>query len=160
MTEIKNIDELPLNSNSNGTYDFLNGSFRRRISKKLESKNWKCRKDGLEELNKLILKLENFDYEIFILLPKILIDQHQGNLEYALDIINVFFDKKFFIPRDNVNILNDIIKNLIEKCFSSSKNNIKEKSKEAIIKGVENLSNTDILCENIIYLILKIQKLI
>ena len=23
MTEIKNIDELPLNSNSNGTYDFL-----------------------------------------------------------------------------------------------------------------------------------------
>ena len=64
MTEIKNIDELPLNSNSNGTYDFLNGSFRRRISKKekeeenefnltiskkIESKNWKCRKNDLEE---------------------------------------------------------------------------------------------------------------
>ena len=40
-----------------------------------------CRKDSLEELNKLILKLENFDYKIFILLPKILIDQHQANLE-------------------------------------------------------------------------------
>ena len=99
MTEIKNIDELPLNSNSNGTYDFLSkmealeeeyqkkkkeeeNEFNLPISKKLESKNWKCRKDGLEELNKLILKLENFDYEIFILLPKILIDQHQGNLEF------------------------------------------------------------------------------
>ena len=41
-----------------------------------------CRKDSLEELNKLILKLENCDYKIFILLPKILIDQHQGNLEF------------------------------------------------------------------------------
>ena len=34
MTEIKNIDELPLNSNSNGTYDFLNGSFRKEYQKK------------------------------------------------------------------------------------------------------------------------------
>jgi len=178
MTETKNIDEIPLTSNSTGTYDFLSkmealeeeyqknkkeeeNEFNLPISKRIESKNWKCRKSALEELNKLILKLENFDYEIFILLPKILIEQHQGNLEYAIDIINLFFDKKFFIPRENINILNDILKNLIEKCFSSSKNHLKEKSKEAIIKGVENLSNTDILCENIINLFnTKNQKLI
>ena len=178
MTERNNLDDIPLTSNSTGTYDFLSkmeileaeyqknkkeeeNEFNLPKSKKLESKNWKCRKDGLEELNKLILKLENFDYEIFILLPKILIDQHQGNLEFAVDIVNRFFDKKFFIPRENINILNDILKNLIEKCFSSSKNHLKEKSKEAIIKGVENLSNTDILCENIINLFkTKNQKLI
>ena len=69
--------------------------------------------------------------------------------------------KKFFIPRENINILNDILKNLIEKCFSSSKNHLKDKSKDAIIKGVENLSNTDTLCENIINLFnTKNQKLI
>ena len=79
--------------------------------KKIESKNWKCRKDSLEELNKLILKLENFDYEIFILLPKILIDQHQGNLVFAVDIVDRFLNKKFFIPRENINILNDILNN-------------------------------------------------
>ena len=45
-----------------------------------------------------------------------------------------------------------MIKNLLEKCFSSSKNYLKDKSKDTIIKGVENLSNTDILCENIINL--------
>ena len=38
MTEIKNIDELPLNSNSNGTYDFLNGSFRKEYQKKQKVK--------------------------------------------------------------------------------------------------------------------------
>ncbi len=107
-------------------------------------------KRWFKRINKLIL--ENFDYEIFILLSKILIDQHQSNLEFALDIVNRFFDKKFFIPRENINILNDIFKNLIEQCFSSSKNHLKDKSKDAIIKGVENLSNTDILCENIINL--------
>ena len=90
-----------------------------------------------------------------------MIDQHQGNLEFAVDIVNRFFDKKFFIPRENINILNDILKNLIEKCFSSSKNHLKDKSKDAIIKGVENLSNTDNLCENIINLFnTKNQKLI
>ena len=72
-----------------------------------------------------------------------------------------FLTKKFFIPRENINILNDILKNLIEKCFSSSKNHLKDKSKDAIIKGVENLSNTDTLCENIINLFnTKNQKLI
>ena len=38
MTEIKNIDELPLNSNSNGIYDFLNGSFRKEYQKKKKKK--------------------------------------------------------------------------------------------------------------------------
>ena len=45
--------------------------------------------------------------------------------------------------------------------FSPSKNHLKDKSKDAIIKVVENLSNNDILCENIINLFnTKNQKLI
>ncbi len=178
MTERNNLDDIPLTSNSTGTYDFLSkmeileaeyqknkkeeeNEFNLPKSKKLESKNWKCRKSALEEIKNDILKMEEFDLEIFKLLPKTLIEQHQGNLEFALDNILSFLDKKFFIPRENLNILNDILKHLIEKGFSSSKNQIKEKSKEAIIKSVENLSNTDILCENIIKLFeTKNQKLI
>ena len=136
MTERNNLDDIPLTSNSTGTYDFLSkmeileaeyqknkkeeeNEFNLPKSKKLESKNWKCRKSALEEIKNDILKMEEFDLEIFKLLPKTLIEQHQGNLEFALDNIISFFDKKFFIPRENLNILNDILKHLIEKGFSS-----------------------------------------
>ena len=81
MTETKNIDEIPLTSNSTGTYDFLSkmealeeeyqknkkeeeNEFNLPISKRIESKNWKCRKSALEELNKLIIfshKISVFD---------------------------------------------------------------------------------------------------
>ena len=45
--------------------------------------------------------------------------------------------------------------------FFFFKKALKDKSKDAIIKGVENLSNTDTLCENIINLFnTKNQKLI
>lgn len=171
-----NIDELPCACGS--AYDFESKmaqmekeyeekkkqeerEFNLPFNQKILSKNWKCRKSALDEISTKINSLESFDIELFKLFPKIAQEQHQGNLEFGIDIIINFYNKKFPITNDNMHIINETVKSLIEKGFSSLKASIKEKSKEAIVKSVENLSSTDTLCENINHLVeTKNQKLI
>ena len=120
------------------------------LSEKIINKNWKVRKSALEEIESKVNGLSSFDPELFIILSKILTDSHQGNLEEAVNILNSYLEKNLPVPNENQNELNIIIKLLIEKCYSSSKQALKDKSKDMIISFVEYLNNTDILVDNII----------
>ena len=120
------------------------------LEQKIINKNWKVRKSALEEISSKVNNLNEFDPEIFKYLSQILSDQHQGNLEEAVNILSSYLEKDFPIPKENQNELNIIIKLLIEKCYSSSKQALKDKSKDMIISFVEYLNNTDILVDNLV----------
>lgn len=119
------------------------------LEQKITNKNWKVRKSALEEIASKVDNLNSFDPEIFKYLSQILTDQHQGNLEEAVNILNSYLEKDFPVPKENQNELNTIIKLLIEKCYSSSKQALKDKSKDMIISFVEYLNNTDTLANNL-----------
>ena len=119
------------------------------LSEKITNKNWKVRKSALEEISSKVTNLSSFDPDLFKLLPQILRDPHQGNLEEAVNIVNSYLEKDFTVPKENQNELNIIIKLLIEKCYSSSKQALIDKSKDMIISFVEYLNNTDILVDNL-----------
>ena len=119
------------------------------LAQKITNKNWKVRKSALEEIASKVNNLNSFDPEIFKYLSQILADQHQGNLEEAVNILNSYLEKDFPVPKENQNELNTIIKLLIEKCYSSSKQALKDKSKDMIISFVEYLNNTDTLVDNL-----------
>ena len=120
------------------------------LSEKIINKNWKVRKSALEEISSKVNELSSFDSDLFKILSQILTDSHQGNLEEAVNILNSYLEKEFPVPKESQNELNIIIKLLIEKCYSSSKQALKDKSKDMIISYVEYLSNTDILVDNLI----------
>ena len=122
------------------------------LPEKIKNKNWKVRKSALDEISSKVNELSSFDPDLFKILSQILTDSHQGNLEEAVNILNSYLEKDFAIPKESQNELNLIIKLLIEKCFSSSKQALKDKSKDMIISFVEYLNNTDILVENLITL--------
>ena len=122
------------------------------LSEKIINKNWKIRKSALEEISYKVSNLSSFDPNLFIIFSQILTDSHQGNLEEAVNILKSYLEKNFPVPKENQNELNMIIKLLIEKCYSSSKQALKDKSKDMIISFVEYLNNTDILVDNIITL--------
>ena len=46
--------------------------------------------------------------------------ENQGNLEEAVNILTTYFENKFPVPKESQQFLNSIIKNLIEKCFTTS----------------------------------------
>ena len=60
------------------------------LSEKIKNKNWKVRKNALDELSEKINELTNFDPNLFKILSQILNEQHQGNLEEAVNILNSF----------------------------------------------------------------------
>ena len=120
------------------------------LSEKIINKNWKVRKSALEEISSKVNELSSFDPDLFNILSQILNDSHQGNLEEAVNILNSYLEKNFPVPKESQNELNTIIKLLIEKCYSSSKQALKDKSKDMIISYVEYLNNTDILVDNLI----------
>ena len=119
------------------------------LEQKITNKNWKVRKSALEEIASKVNNLNSFDPEIFKYLSQILTDQHQGNLEEAVNILNSYLEKNFPVPKESQNELNTIIKLLIEKCYSSSKQALKDKSKDMIISFVEYLNSTDTLVDNL-----------
>ena len=53
------------------------------------------------------------------------------------------------IPKESQPELNTIIKLLIEKCYSSSKQALKDKAKDMIISYIEYLTSTDTLVDNL-----------
>ena len=156
-------DDIPLPS-SNNNYDFekkllemetqlsqnqsqQSNEFNLPLPLKLSSKNWKCRKSALETLNIEIKNSSEFNSNYYNLLPKIIIENHSGNFEFALEIITNFFSKQFYIKNEDKNILLEIFKNLFDKGYCNIKSNIKEKSKNIILTIIENLNETDSLCE-------------
>ena len=120
------------------------------LSEKIKNKNWKVRKNALDELSEKINELTNFDPNLFKILSQILNEQHQGNLEEAVNILNSFLEKNIPISKECQPELNTIIKLLIEKCYSSSKQSLKDKSKDMIISFIEYLTNTETLVDNLI----------
>ena len=107
------------------------------LSEKIKNKNWKVRKNALDELSEKINELTSFDPNLFKILSQILNEQHQGNLEEAVNILNSFLEKNIQISKECQPELNTIIKLLIEKCYSSSKQSLKDKSKDMIISFIE-----------------------
>ena len=99
------------------------------LSEKIINKNWKIRKSALEEISYKVSNLSSFDPNLFNIFSQILTDSHQGNLEEAVNILKSYLEKNFPVPKENQNELNMIIKLLIEKCYSSSKQALKDKSK-------------------------------
>ena len=120
------------------------------LSEKITNKNWKVRKSALDEISEKVNELTSFDPNLFKILSLILTDPHQGNLEEAVNILNIFLEKNFVIPKESQPELNMIIKLLIEKCFSSSKQALKDKSKDMILSYIEYLTNTETLVDNLI----------
>ena len=80
------------------------------LSQKITNKNWKVRKSALEEISSKVNEVSSFDPELFKLLSQILTDQHQGNLEEAVKILNSYLEKNIAVPKENQNELNTIIK--------------------------------------------------
>ena len=132
--------------NSQKNQDQIN-EFNLPLPLKLSSKNWKCRKSALDTLNTEIKNSSEFNLNYYNLLPKIIIENHSGNFEFALEIIINFFSKQFYIKNEDKNILLEIFKNLFDKGYCNIKTNIKEKSKNIIFNIIENLHETDSLCE-------------
>ena len=131
------------------------------LPQRIQSKNWKCRKSALDEISTKIISLSEFNEDIFKLFPKMTQDTHQGNLEFAIELIINFFKIQIQIPHEHQHVLNETLKNLIEKGYSALKPAIKEKSKDAIVKCCEHLTSMDSLCDIISNLIdTKNQKLI
>jgi len=120
------------------------------LSEKIKNKNWKVRKNALDELSEKINELTSFDPNLFKILSQILNEQHQGNLEEAVNILNSFLEKNIQISKECQPELNTIIKLLIEKCYSSSKQSLKDKSKDMIISFIEYLTSTETLVDNLI----------
>ena len=120
------------------------------LSEKIKNKNWKVRKNALDELSEKINELTSFDQNLFKILSQILNEQHQGNLEEAVNILNSFLEKNIQISKECQPELNTIIKLLIEKCYSSSKQSLKDKSKDMIISFIEYLTSTETLVDNLI----------
>ena len=120
------------------------------LSEKIKNKNWKVRKNALDELSEKINELTSFDTNLFKILSQILNEQHQGNLEEAVNILNSFLEKNIQISKECQPELNTIIKLLIEKCYSSSKQSLKDKSKDMIISFIEYLTSTETLVDNLI----------
>ena len=120
------------------------------LSEKIKNKNWKVRKNALDELSEKINALTSFDPNLFKILSQILNEQHQGNLEEAVNILNSFLEKNIQISKECQPELNTIIKLLIEKCYSSSKQSLKDKSKDMIISFIEYLTSTETLVDNLI----------
>ena len=120
------------------------------LSEKIKNKNWKVRKSALDELAEKVNDLNSFDANLFKILSQILTEQHQGNLEEAVNILNSFLEKNIPVSKECQPELNTIIKLLIEKCYSSSKQALKDKSKDMIISFIENLYNTETLVDNLI----------
>ena len=120
------------------------------LAEKITNKNWKVRKSALDEISEKLNELTSFDANLFKFMSKILTDPHQGNLEEAVNILNSFLDKNFVIPKESQPELNMIIKLLIEKCYSSNKQALKDKSKDMIISYIEYLTNTETLVDNLI----------
>ena len=120
------------------------------LSEKITNKNWKVRKTALDELSEKVNESNCFDTNLFKILSQILTDPHQGNLEEAVNILNSFLEKNFVIPKESQPELNTIIKLLIEKCYSSSKQSLKDKAKDMIISYIEYLTSTDTLVDNLI----------
>ena len=85
------------------------------LSEKIKNKNWKVRKSALDELAEKVNELTSFDPNIFKMLSQILTEQHQGNLEEAVNIVNSFLEKNIPIGKECQPELNIIIKLLIEK---------------------------------------------
>ena len=104
----------------------------------------------MDELSEKINELTSFDPNLFKILSQILNEQHQGNLEEAVNILNSFLEKNIQISKECQPELNTIIKLLIEKCYSSSKQSLKDKSKDMIISFIEYLTNTETLVDNLI----------
>ena len=111
------------------------------LSEKIINKNWKVRKSALDEISEKVNEMTSFDSNLFKILSLILTDSHQGNFEEAVNIINSFLEKNIMISKECQPELNNIIKLLIEKCYSSSKQALKDKSKDMIISFVEYLNN-------------------
>jgi len=120
------------------------------LSEKILNKNWKVRKSALDEISEKVNNMTSFDINLFKMLSQILTDQHQGNLEEAVNILNSFLEKNIAIGKECQPELNTIIKLLIEKCYSSSKQALKDKSKDMIISFIEYLNSTDQLVDNLI----------
>ena len=120
------------------------------LAEKITNKNWKVRKSALDEISEKLNELTSFDANLFKFMSKILTDPHQGNLEEAVNILNSFLEKNFVIPKESQSELNMIIKLLIEKCYSSNKQALKDKSKDMIISYIEYLTNTETLVDNLI----------
>ena len=120
------------------------------LSEKIINKNWKVRKSALDEISEKVNEMTSFDSNLFKILSLILTDSHQGNFEEAVNIINSFLEKNIMISKECQPELNNIIKLLIEKCYSSSKQALKDKSKDMIISFVEYLNNTETLVDNLV----------
>ena len=67
-----------------------------------------------------------------------------------MNILNSFLEKNIQISKECQPELNTIIKLLIEKCYSSSKQSLKDKSKDMIISFIEYLTSTETLVDNLI----------
>ena len=61
------------------------------LPQRIQSKNWKCRKSALDEISSKIISLSEFNEDIFKLFPKMTQDTHQGNLEFAIELVINFF---------------------------------------------------------------------
>jgi hypothetical protein len=112
------------------------------LEEKIKSKNWKTRKNAYSEILERLMQEKNFgDYLAFY--SSILEDQHSTALETALEIVSLFLTECDFAQ----NHAGVIFKNLLEKCMTNSKANIKQTSKDLMALCFEISLDNSTICE-------------
>lgn len=119
------------------------------LEERIKSKNWKIRKNAYAEILKNLKSADSGKDPIFSqysqFYSEILGDAHAGAQESAVEVVKQvlenFEDVEPLIP--------DLFKNLLEKCYTSSKAVLKQKAKEVLVLSVEMSQDVTQITESI-----------
>jgi len=102
------------------------------LEERVKSKNWKTRKDAyVEILNQL--KEEKCFQKFEKIYSQILEDTHPNAQETSLEIVKYLLENY-----ENVSqLIPDLFKLTLEKCYTSTRSNLKQKAKEILVLSVE-----------------------
>lgn len=107
------------------------------LEERVKSKNWKTRKNAYTEIFNILKTAESRTDKIFLdyvnLYPLIIDDPHASAQETALDVIKILLENYEFAS----NLVPDLFKVMLEKCYTSSRAVLKSKAKEMLVLSLE-----------------------
>jgi hypothetical protein len=117
------------------------------LEDRIKSKNFSTRKEAFEEIFNQIKSVPDKNNEIFLknldYYTLMLNDAHFLGQEVGLNVMEYVFTN---YDKSN-DFSSQIIKIIIEKCYSSTKNNIREKAQNVICLGLEVSTDLKGICE-------------
>jgi cytoskeleton-associated protein 5 len=113
------------------------------LEERVKSKNWKTRKNAYTEIFNILKVAESRTDKIFLdyvnLYPVMIDDPHASAQETALEVVKILLENYEFAS----NLVPDLFKVILEKCYTSSRAVLKSKAKEMLVLSLE-VSNESI----------------